>query len=345
MSSRIAQDRKVRKMIKDLGLRIGADPILTVVTYCRRRVETFLENHRYTTLIDVISIVAGRVGTIFIEIRSDEDVARIKNEYLSKGEKSFARLEKDLGPEVYGITFRRMSREMWEREFVSIIDCRGEKGPKSYFTKWHELAHLLTLPSQLELKFYRSDVGASPKDPVEALMDIIAGTLGFSGDIVVEHAEGGISFEKIQGLREKLCGEASFTASLIGFVQGWPTPCLLVEAGLGVKKRERDELVQGRFDFKKLPQPVLRALKITSSETARRRGLRIHRNMRVPESSVISRVFDTDADYLEGVEDLSSWESSDGSRLPECRVTVKAKKFWGKVYALIVPSEYAHSAH
>lgn len=342
MSSRIAQDQKVRKMIKDLGLKLGADPILTLLTYCRRRVRAFLENHPYATLTDILGIVAGKMGTIFIEIHNDEELASIKHEYLSKGEISFARLEKELGSDVYGITFRRMSRERWEREFVSIIDCRGEKGPKSYFTKWHELAHLLTIPSQLELKFYRSDVGASPKDPVEALMDIIAGTLGFSGEIVAGHAEGGISFEKIQGLREKLCREASFTASLIGFVQGWPTPCLLVEASLGMKKRERDELAQGRFDFNQPPQPVLRALKITSSEAARRRGLRIHQNMRVPESSVIYRVFYTNADYLEDLEDLSSWESSDGSTLPDYRVIVKAKKFWGKVYALIVPSEYVH---
>ena len=342
MSSRIAQDRQIRKMIKDLGLTLRADPILTLVTYCRKRVQAFLKNHPYKTLTDVLGIVGGKLGTIFIEIHDDEDVARIKQEYVSKGETSFARLEKELGPDVYGITFRRLSRERWEREFVSISDCRGEKGPKSYCTKWHELAHLLTIPPQLELKFYRSDAGASPKDPVEALMDIIAGTLGFSGEIVVEHAEGGISFDKIQGLREKLCGEASFTASLIGFVQGWPTPCLLVEAGLGMKKRERIELAQGRFDFIQPPQPVLRALKITSSEAARRSGLRIHQNMRVPESSVIYRVFYTSTDYLEGLEDLSSWESSDGSTLPECRVIVKAKKFWGKVYTLIVPSEYVH---
>jgi hypothetical protein len=235
-----------------------------------------------------------------------------------------------------------MSREEWEREFVSIIDCRGEKGSKSYFTKWHELAHLLTIPPQLELKFYRSDAGMSEKDPVEALMDIVAGALGFPSDLVAENAQGAISFEKIQGLREKLCGEASFTASLIGFVQGWPTPCLLVEAGLGMKKRERDELSQGIFEFRALPRPTLRALRVTASETARRRGLRIHQNMRVPESSVIHRVFDGGADYLEGLENLSWWESSDGGRLPKCPVKVEARRFGTKIYALIVPSEYIH---
>ena len=70
---------------------------------------------------------------------------------MLRGEKIFATLEQELSEDVFAITYRRNNGEYWEREFVSVIDSRGSKASRVYFTKWHELAHLLTLIDQLRL--------------------------------------------------------------------------------------------------------------------------------------------------------------------------------------------------
>ncbi len=84
---------------------------------------------------------------------------------------------------------------------MSIIDCRGEKSWRNYFSKWHELAHLLTLTPQTRFKFCRTHCVAEQKDPEEAAMDVIAGAVGFLPDLIREHASGDISFDKVFQLR------------------------------------------------------------------------------------------------------------------------------------------------
>ena len=61
--------------------------------------------------------------------------------------------------------------------------------------------------------------------------------------------------------------------------------------------------------------------------------------MRVPERSIIYRVFAGELVEAEAVEDLSWWESSDGSCLPSAKVLVQTRSAWGAVRALITPVE------
>jgi hypothetical protein len=97
-------------------------------------------------LSDLLNATAGEVSTVFEEIHSDDDLRQIRLKYVTKGETAFANLEDELsGAKDYAITIRRMHREPWEPQFVSVIDCRFDKVFRSYFSKWHELAHLLTL--------------------------------------------------------------------------------------------------------------------------------------------------------------------------------------------------------
>ena len=91
----------------------------------------------------------------------------------------------------------------WEPEFVSVIDSRGSKAFRAYFTKWHELAHLLTLTDQLRLSFRRTHVARNFNSPEEALMEVIAGHFGFYGPIVKPHISGTISFDAIEALRQE----------------------------------------------------------------------------------------------------------------------------------------------
>ena len=148
------------------------------------------------------------------------------------------------------------------------------------------------------------------------------------------YVRGTASFELIEEIREKVCPEASRQSALIGIVKAWPDPLILVRAELG---REGRALQQGRFGFQDSPKPVLRAVHVTPSEMAKARGFTIHQNMRVPEESVIQRVFEAGSGFDEAGEDLSCWESSDGTKLPPTKATVSARHSWGGVDALITP--------
>jgi hypothetical protein len=120
------------------------------------------------------------------------------------------------------IVWKILKPRKGERQFISIIDCRGEKAVRSYYSKWHELAHLLTLTDQRRFKFCRTHSALVKKDPEEALMEKIAGHLGYLSDLVSRHAKGPISFEKIADIRTTLCPESSVYASIIRMTKSWP---------------------------------------------------------------------------------------------------------------------------
>jgi len=58
--------------------------------------------------------------------------------------------------------------------------------------------------------------------------------------------------------------------------------------------------------------------------------------MRIPERSIIDRVFTGEAAGNEVVEVLSWWESSDGTLLPNAKILVQVRSCWDGVRALIV---------
>ena len=122
----------------------------------------------------MLELVTAKVQTCFRIVNNDHEMISLRDEYLRRGEAAFANLPQELGPDEFGITLSLQERQAWELPFVSIIDYRGEKIWRGYFTKWHELAHLLTLTSQTRLAFKRTHRAEIDISPEESLMDIIA---------------------------------------------------------------------------------------------------------------------------------------------------------------------------
>jgi hypothetical protein len=140
--------------------------------------------------------------------------------------------------------------------------------------------------------------------------------------------------------RQSLCPEASTYSSVLNLSKLWPSPCIWIEAQLAAKKGEENVLQQG-FQFKDPPQKTLRAVHSSANEAARERGLGIIPRFRVPKSSVIAQVFEQRLPFAQANEDLSWWESSDGTRLSPCEVHVCAKRIGESIHALVVPRQAA----
>lgn len=336
--TRLNKSDKIWKLAKDLGIRKVNDPVSDILNFCEKQIKKFLKDAAEChSLSDFLSWVANRLGTSFEEIYSDSDLEQIKTKYLKQREKIFAIMDQELSDDVPGITYRLLNRELWEPQFVSIIDYRGKNARKAYYTKWHELAHLLILTDQSRLCFKRT-LHLPGKDPEEVMVDIIAGKFGFYDPFIKPLINGEISFEQIEDLRQSLCPEASNQSSLIGFVKAWPEPCILLFCKEGLKKSEsRRQSTQHSFDFNNVPIPALRAIKVTANETASEKGIKIFENMRVPEHSIIHDVHNGKTDYAEALEDLSWWETSSGDILPKQKILIKAKNYWGNTYVLIIP--------
>lgn len=162
---------KIHALASDLGIKSSGDPVREIVRFCEKRVRRFLRDFPdCATLSQLLDIAASKLGTKFEEIHSDDELDEVRERYLRQGEKAFASLQEELSAQVFGVTFRRTSRKSWELPFVSVIDCRGEKRFRSYYTKWHEMGHLLILTDQMRLTFRRTHFGLEDKDPRKPLL-------------------------------------------------------------------------------------------------------------------------------------------------------------------------------
>lgn len=342
MSPFLKNRMQVRRLVTELGLVAGEDPVRAIIGYCERQIRDVLREfpHCVTPAL-LLPALANKLGTVFEIVRTDADLRRLKARYVSEGELGFTRIEEELDERTYGITLRRFQRKFWEPEFVSVIDCRGEKAHRENYTKWHELGHLLILTGDGRAAFRRTHCSLEDiKDAEESLVDVIAGTFAFFSEMVRPLARGPISFGLIESIREQLSPEASRQSALIGIVKAWPTPCLLVHAELGLRKSEKRKMQQGSFGFEPQPELSLRAVHVTQSESARQSGFYIFPNMRVPAESIIFSVFSNGAGQSEAVEDLDWWESSDGTHLRSQPVLVKTRFAWNAVEALISPVSF-----
>lgn len=336
MGRKLKESFAIQKLVSELGIEPTGDPVADILRYCGKRVKGFLaESPECVTLTELLEWIAAKVKTDFEEVHNDEDIEAIKLKYKDE---ALALIDNELSTnEDFGLTIRRIRREPYEPLFVSVIDCRGSKGAKSYFTKWHEIAHLLVLTQNGRDTFKRTHSLAYRQNAEENLMDKIASEFGFYEPICRPHVAGDLTFEAINCLREKLCPEASQQASLIGFFRLWQTPGILLRAEMALRKGDEIKANQLGFDFLDLPMKTLRAINVRPNNVAREKKFSIHENMRVPEKSSIYAVYKGDLTQADSEENLSWWETSKGLVFPSVPIRVQAKRAGDGVDAIISP--------
>jgi hypothetical protein len=335
---KLSSKPQIIALARDLRIPASDSPDRAIITFCIRKLRRMTNEYPCRTLDELLAAGEAALKTRFIEIHTDAELEAVKQQYISRGEVRFGCLDQDLNHRVFAITLKLINPKSWERPYVSVIDGRGNKSARSYFSRWHELAHLLTQTDQRRLVFTRTHAPSEIMDAEEVLMEQIAGTLGFLPEIVRPHITGEISFEEIERLRGTLCPSASQQSSFIGFIKAWPRPALYLEAKIALRKSEqRARRYQRSFSFQEHFLGDVRAVMVVPNDEAIACGLSIFPNMRVPADSVIMRVFNGDTEYAEAVESLDTWESRDGTVLPAIRVRTKARRAFEGVRALMVP--------
>jgi hypothetical protein len=343
----IDRHHEVIQMAANLGLDWKTAPTAAIINFCKERIAGWVAGASdIQTLDELEALVCHKLRLTIDEFSSDEELDSVIAKYVGKGEFVFATQRDGFGPETFATLIRRENATpTCPDQFVALVDCRGEKAHRRFFTRWHEIAHVLTLVrGQMALPFHRSTTN---RDPVEQLMDKIAAEVGFFDDIfgpgvrsAIAEAGGSLSLDLVEQIRSTQCSRASFLATLIAVVTRAPVPAVSIEAGWGYKKSERRLLRTPGLFPEVEPKAELRVLTVGCNEAALQAGLRIHQNMRVPATSVIARVIEDPIAWgarmpLKAVESLEDWTTSSGGPIGEGKVTVEARRHGDHVIALV----------
>ncbi len=306
-------------MAAQLGVPLRADPTSLIVDRCVQKVASWcVELGPVETLEGLLDIVCAKLRLRFEVISDDPDIDAIKERYLAERELAFADLDREFNATTDAVVIRLRNAPSWsDVRYVAVIDGRRKKKSRVWFSKWHEVAHLLAEP---QTKFFFRRTQAFKREPVERLMDQIAGALAFHEPLFLPRLrESGILSRepRLPELVRFAVQEhpyASLQATLSALIRQIDQPLILVEAKPSLKVGEKPGHAK-----------KLRAVTTTHNPVALRTRIFIHRNMRVPERSTIFRVFAGrgDIESAPATECLSWWESG-GERLPKREVIVEA---------------------
>lgn len=346
--SRLVHEPDIIELAKALGLVSADDPVEAILSSCHRRIDRWVEEAGGVASVeDLEALVARRLQLVFEEIREDGDFERLKQVYaVGKRDFVFATMRHKFDDQVnptFGALVRRKTAEPDAPDrYVAVIDCRGMKSARRFFTRWHEIAHRLTTHAEggATEPGYRSE-----HDPIERMMDEIAAHVGFYGPIFDpafrRASESGLllTFGLVEAIVREAFPTASFQATLFACARRMTTPVVYLEAALNYKQEERRKLATPSLFGDDPPSGELRAVKVVPNTAAQDEGLLIPTNMRVPPGTVIHRLFDADVQVSDSAsEDLSQWESR-GKSLEQRAVVIEGRRITDHVIAIVQPVE------
>jgi hypothetical protein len=345
--TRWEQAPEIIDLARQLGVGGGA-PVDGILDHCHRRIDGWVSEAGGVTGIDALeALVTWRLQMVFEEVRSDEDFDRLTEVY-ARGKKEFVfatmrtRFDDDANPTFGALVLRRNVTTDSPDRYIAIIDCRGSELARRFFTRWHEIAHRLTTHADGgdTEPGYRSE-----HDPIERMMDEIAGHVGFYAPIfdpAFRQATEGkplLTFGTVESIISEAFPAASFQATLFACARRVTTPVVYLEAKLNHKKEVKRKMAMPSLFDDEPPPGELRAVKVIPNKAAQDESFMIPTNMRVPPGSVIHRLFDAEPQASDSAsENLNRWESK-GKSLEARVVSVEGRKITDRVIAIMQPVE------
>lgn len=348
----LARNPAVAKLAKELGLPWRGDALAAIRQHALAQIERIVaESPIPIDTLDTLQwVVANKFHVRLEVIRENGDIGRIAEKYPDFDPVLRQRLAHEFSARsTEGITLERFEPDPRVFRYLAVVDGRGERASRVYFTSWHELAHFLAHPWQLAFPGFRRTPASIEwvKDPIESVIDHIAGKVAFYPALFGPALErgmaqhGGLTFAAIDAAREVAVPAASLFATAMAAVNLASIPTLFVVAEMALKADERRALRSPQQTFSFAPAQAREKLRVTTlvgNEAAARCALGIRRNMRVPGDCVLMRAQQNPGDItLRGIEDQASWESSRGGPLEPLSICVEAARRGRFVYGLITP--------
>lgn len=339
-------DPKIRELARQFGLDTRGDCVKRLRSLALSKVRKVIDALPVDSTATLLQVVAGIVSVKVLFIHSDDDIRRYGAEYKDEWPELGGQLRHEfIKRDTLGLVLAHPAPRLEAHRNVAFIDARGDRRVRAYFTAWHEIAHLLLKPPQLAFSGFRrvSDDFASAKDPIEALVDQVAGELAFYEPIVRPELErelenaGRLTLDGIRRVYAAVAPEASFSSAAHALVRMSDDPMAFLVADMQLKPTEVRSLRSPQLSFIDAPGPKekLRVATVFPNDQASAAGFKIFQHMRVPSESVIAQVYSENrVGSVWAYEDQGAWESG-GRYLPGLPLQVEARMFGSVVYALL----------
>lgn len=348
--TRLDRDPAVLELARELGLSTRGrvlkrirDHALSYVEECRASLPGI------GSLEQLRSLLCDRLSICLRIINENADLNAVAEEF-SFSEVERRNLIREFDHEqVEGWLVRNPRVEPGLRRWIAIVDGRGPRAVRAYFTAWHEIAHAIVTPHQLQLLLRRSVPVDKSKDPVESVVDSVTGDLAFYAPLIspVLHQEidrrgGRLSLDAIEAMRLQVAPDASFQSAAIAATGLSEHPVLFVCVDRqykrsqikAVQSSQRELALSGAVT--RIRPKVRLAMAVPAAEAGS--GVTIFSPMRVPPESVLMRAWESPRDVkLRADEDQGWWETSKAGSLPRKPVRVEALRRGSFVYGLISP--------
>ncbi len=345
--TRRGSDPKLRELARQLGIDSRGDCAQLLREYAVARVRQWLESLPVNSTDRLLNLVAGLLSLRIVFLRDDADMRETASRLVTAWPRLEAQLRAEfVSADTLGLLLAHPAPELGAHRYYAFIDARGERAFQAYFTAWHEVAHLLLQPPQFSFAGFRRltvSLGDS-KDPLESLVDQVAGELAFFAPFAGPKLEkeldevGLLTLDGISRIRSAVAPEGSFSSAAHALVRLTPRPAAFVVADLRLKPSEVRHSANAQLALIEngtAPEPKLRAVSVFPNDAAKAAGFKIFRSMRVPGSSVIADAY---MGQLEACvvrhENQQDWESG-GVHLPHLPLRVEAARFGPVVYSLI----------
>jgi hypothetical protein len=349
-AERRAYQQEARGAAKRLGLAVTGDAEGTLVQHALGKVREWIAIHgRPLNLSELLAQIATSFHLEIVEIHDDSDIDELHARIPPSREPVLARLAAELDDHTEALVMQRQYREDWEMPYLAAINCRGWHKYRKYFSKWHEVVHLLLDGKQLKFAFRKTS--AAKKHPQERLVDKIAGALAFHPDLFdpvfarqVQSA-GGLSFDMIERVREEIAPDASRESTIYACLRACSEPMYFLKARMKYKRSEEQQLtdlLSGITSDENAPQRKLRLDTSTASPVAQRSGVRLHENMEVPTDSIVAQAFRDGG--ARGFEQLEIWQTSKQDPIGTGPIEVEAVRYADEVWALMKPLSGANGS-
>ncbi len=326
----LARHPKLRQLARNLHIPDNGDCLRELRDHALASVHQMLVDWKVETIGELRAVVADKLSVRIEFIQEDEDVNHLAEKYgqVMSGFRRLLRAE-FLNEDTEGLLVDNPKPGRGGRDYLVIVDSRGPRRMRAYFTAWHELAHLLLYPRKQAVfdGFRRTPTHeAKLKDPVESAVDHIAGLLAFWEPLfkpaLQNAARGDLSLEAIEIASADVAPGASLQSACLAAVRTWAEPVAFVAANVCCKS---DGSARS-----------LRVQSIVANEMAREVGCKMRRQMRVPPTSALSRAFN---DILGrrhcGMENQADWEVSGRGALIGLSWRIQAVRRGPLVYGLL----------
>lgn len=325
---------ELNRVAKELGLGRTDNIESMIIEHCLARLRVWVAVHGTPeTLTELANGFAASLDLRITEVRTEADIDAVLEEVTPAQKAVIGDLKTEFEGDTDAIIVRRLDPKPWDRAYWAIINCQEWHAYRRYFTKWHEIVHLLLEGQQPAFAFRRTMEKLS--EPAEVLVDRVAAALAFYPDMfepVVREEytrEGRLTFDAIDRVRERIAPDASREATTSACLRHIPSPTWFLQCGMGLSASETRRLNSPQMSFfpEEAPETKLRVFKGSSSPSGRDLEIRFHQNMRVPESSIVNLGFhDARGEAKQGTEALDAWETSSGGSIGSGEIYVEVRR-------------------